>query len=115
VNKTNGQVKHQLYVSDYYQGSWVFWSRANSQDAQPLEFVSISRDIIYCGSHVGCSYSEQLGATIPDTILKTHQDGFSVKFYANTGKEMVTTLTSQQIRQQLKAIEDFQASMKRSN
>jgi hypothetical protein len=113
VNKTNNQAKHQLYVSNYYNGSWTVWVNANSQDAQPLEFVSISRDVIFCGADTGCSYSEQFGATIPDTMLKTHQDGFSVKFYAKTGKEMVITLTSQQIRQQLKAIEAFQASNKK--
>jgi len=91
---------------------WVIWSRANTQDAQQLEFVSIRRAVISCGSYTGCSYAEDFGATIPDTILKTHLDGFSVKFYAQTGKEMVITLTSQQIRQQLKAIEDFQATKK---
>jgi len=91
---------------------WVIWSRANTQDAQQLEFVSIRRAVISCGSYTGCSYSEDFGATIPDTILKARLDGFSVKFYAQTGKEMVITLTSQQIRQQLKAIEDFQAAKK---
>jgi hypothetical protein len=112
VNKTSGEVNHQLYVSDYYSGSWAFWTQANSQDAQPLEFVSISRDVVDCGSSVGCLYSEHLGVTIPDTTLKAHQNSFAVKFYAKTGKEMVITLTSLQIRQQLKAIDDFQAAKK---
>ena len=110
LHKTSDEVRHQLYVSDYYKGDWEFWSRANSQDAQPLEFVSISRDVIYCGSYGGCSHAESFGALIPDAILKAHQDSFTVKFYAKSGKEMVITLTSQQIQMQLKAIEDFQAS-----
>jgi hypothetical protein len=36
-----------------------------------------------------------------------------VKFYADTGQDLVIHLTSQQIQQQLKAIEDFQASRKK--
>jgi hypothetical protein len=32
-----------------------------------------------------------------------------VKFYAKTGKEMVITLTTEQIQKQLKAIEDYKS------
>jgi hypothetical protein len=91
VNKTNGQVSHQLYVSTFYSGSWVFWFGANSEDTRPLEFIAISRKVVYCGSYVGCSYTEDFGALIPDTALKTHRNGFSVKFYAKTGREMIIT------------------------
>lgn len=113
MNKKSGQVAHQLYVSDHYDGYWEIWSRANSEDAQPLEFVSISRDVVYCGSgYAGCSLSEVFGAFIPDTDLRTHQDGYSVKFYAKSGKQMVIRLSSEQIRKQLKAIDDFQITKK---
>jgi hypothetical protein len=46
-------------------------------------------------------------------MLRAYQGGLSVKFYAETGTEMVIHLTSQQIQQQLKAIEDFQAASKK--
>ena len=115
VEKTSGQVAHQLYVANYYRSSegWIVWSRANGEDAQPLEFVSIHRGVLSCGADIGCALEEDFGAVIPDTILRAYQGGFSVKFYAETGQEMVIHLTSQQIQQQLKTIEDFQASSKK--
>jgi hypothetical protein len=115
VEKTNGQVAHQLYVSNYYRSSegWRVWSRANGEDTQPLEFVSVHRGVLSCGADSGCALEEDFGAVIPDTMLRAYQGGFSVKFSAETGQEMVIHLTSQQIQQQLKAIEDFQASRKK--
>jgi hypothetical protein len=115
VEKTSGQVAHQLYVANYYRSSegWIVWSRANGEDAQPLEFVSIHRGVLSCGADSGCALEEEFGAVIPDTMLRAYQGGFSVKFYAETGQDLVIHLTSQQIQQQLKAIEDFQASRKK--
>jgi hypothetical protein len=111
VDKTSGAVKHQLYVGDYYNGSWIFWDRVNSQDAQPLEFVPITRRVVGCYSTIGCYYEETFGVSIPDAMLKAHQDGFMVKFYAKTGNELILPVTSQQIRQQLKAIDAYQTSL----
>ena len=114
VEKTNGQVAHQLYVANSYRSSegWIVWSQANGEDAQPLEFVAIHRGVISCSAGSGCALEEDFGAVIPDTVLRAHQGGFSVKFSAETGQEMVIHLTAQQIQQQLKAIDDFQASRK---
>jgi len=109
VDKKSGQVTHQVYVANFYHGDWIFWSRANSEDAQPLQFVPIKQEVVTCDEFSRCSHSEHFAALIPDTVLRTHQDGFSVKFYGKTGKEMILRLTPQQIRQQLKVIEDFQA------
>jgi hypothetical protein len=112
VEKTNGQIAHQLYVSNYYRSSegWIVWSRAHGEDAQPLEFVAIHRGVLSCGADMGCALEEDFGAVIPDTMLRAYQGGFSVTFSAETGQEMVIHLTAQQIQQQLKAIEEFQAS-----
>src|SRR5215471_5971720 len=102
-------------IVDYYKSSegWRVWSRANGEDTQPLEFVSVHRGVLSCGADSGCALEEDFGAVIPDTMLRAYQGGFSVKFSAETGQEMVIHLTSQQIQQQLKAIEDFQASRKK--
>jgi hypothetical protein len=115
VEKTSGQVAHQLYVANYYRSSkgWILWSRADGEDAQPLEFVAIHHGVISCGTDIGCALEEDFGAVIPDPMLRAYQGGLSVKFYAETGTEMVIHLTSQQIQQQLKAIEDFQAASKK--
>ena len=113
VDKTSGKITHQFFVFDVYiSPDWLSWGWANSEDAQPLEFDSMYRHIAGCFSNADCARVEVFGAYIPDTMLKVHQDGFSVKFYAKMGKEIVITLTSQQIQQQLKAIGDFQASKK---
>jgi hypothetical protein len=116
VEKANGQVAHQLYVSNYYRSSegWKVWSRAHGEDAQPLEFVAIHRGIVSCGADSGCALEEEFGAVIPDTMLRANQGGFAVKFSAETGQELMIHLTAQQIQQQLRAIEEFQASRKRS-
>ena len=115
VEKTSGQIAHQLYVANYYRSSegWIVWSRANGEDAQLLEFVAIHRGVLACGADSGCALEEEFGAVIPDTMLRASPGGFSVQFYAETGKELVIHLTSQQIQQQLKAIEDFQATSKK--
>ena len=47
-------------------------------------------------------------------MLRASPGGFAVTFYADTGQELVLHVTSQQIQQQLKAIEDFHASRKKS-
>jgi hypothetical protein len=99
-------------VTDKYNGSWIYWNGANSKDAQPLAFVSLKRRVDSCGSYSGCLYEEVFGATIPDATLKAHRDGLSVKFYAQTGKEMVIRLSANQIAQQLRAIDDYQGSKK---
>ena len=112
VEKTNGQVAHQLYVAHYYRSAegWIVWSQAHGEDTQPLEFVAIHRGVISCSAGSGCALEEDFGAVIPDIMLRAYQGGFSVTFSADTGQEMVIQVTAQHIQQQLKAIDDFQAS-----
>jgi hypothetical protein len=110
VHKTTGHVQHQLYVADSYEGSWALWNAANSQTAQSLEFIPISRKVVSCGAYSRCSYAEDFAVTIPDAMLREHQDGLAVKFYAKSGREMVLKLTARQIRRQLMAIDGFLAA-----
>ena len=116
VEKTSGQVAHQLYVANYYRSAegWRVWSRAHGEDAQPFEFVAIHRGVLSCDADSGCALEEEFGAVIPDPMLRAHQSGFSVTFAADTGQELVLHLTAQQIQQQLKAIDAFRASTKQS-
>lgn len=115
VEKTSGQVAHQLYVANYYRSSagWIVWSRAHGEAAQLLEFDAIHRGVLSCGADGGCALVEEFGAVIPDPMLRAYQGGFSVTFSAETGQELVIHLTAQQIQQQLKAIADFQTSRKK--
>lgn len=105
IDKKTGSETHQLYVSHYYSGEWIFWHRASAADVGPLEFVSISRKVITCGRYLGCSYVEVMGATIQNEILvKSVASGLRIKFFARTGEEMVVTVPADQIAAQIAAI-----------
>lgn len=102
----DGGLTHQLYVSDYYEGSWRFYDQAAGEDARTLEFTEISRDVIACGELTGCSMSEIFGADLPDSLLRAHTaGGYAVKFYAKSGDTLVVHLAPEQITKQLAAID----------
>ena len=106
VNRQTREVTHQLYVSHYYHGDWIFWNRANDQEATPLEFTQISREVGTCSSYSeSCSFTEVFGADLSDQALRIHRAGYAVKFYSSTGHQMVIVLDSVQIARQLEAVQ----------
>lgn len=102
-------VSHELYVQDFYDGDWKYWSRANSQDAEGLPFTSIARDVVGCGTITGCSFSESFEAAISDSVLRAHRGGYGVKFYARSGAPLVITLSAEQIGAQLRAVDSVRS------
>jgi len=108
VDRSTGVARHQLYVVDYYEGNgWKFWTRANGEGAETLEFVSIGRDVGTCSRYSGCGHYETFGASIPDKVLKEKaQTGYSVKFYAKNGLDAAVTIPANIIAQQLAAIDE---------
>ncbi|MGH7481796.1 MAG: hypothetical protein ACRELV_06535, partial [Longimicrobiales bacterium] len=94
---------------------WRFWARANSQEAEPLEFVEIASDVVTCSGYGGCSYHESFGASIPHRALLASSEGYRVKFYARDGSELVINVTPAQIAAQLAAIENVVAGNLDSN
>lgn len=113
VAKSDGEVSHQIYVLDHYSGDWKFWSRANSQDATPLEFTQISRDVGSCSA--GCDFWESFGVTVADSTLRSHRTGYAVKVYARSGDSMVLTVTGDQIAAQLAAVDSLAARVRASH
>jgi len=100
VNKETRAVTHQLYVTHYYDGNWIFWNSASDQDAKSLQFSSISREVISCRG--GCTYSEVFGAMISDRDLRQRKDsGYSVRFRARAGADKVIFISQRQISAQL--------------
>ena len=60
-----------------------------------------------CGRHTDCSLLEMFGAMIDDAVLREKQhDGYRVKFYAQSGREKIITITPEQISAQLARIEE---------
>jgi hypothetical protein len=104
VNKQTGATTHQLYVQHHYDGDWIRWTRANGQDAQSLEFSSLSREVRRCYADRSCSFEEVFGASIPHAAMRASSEGYAVKFYSSTGQSMVVTLDSDQIKAQLAAV-----------
>jgi hypothetical protein len=114
LDRNTGAMTHQLYVSHFYSGEWIFWHRASDDQANTLEFVSIARNVISCRS--GCSYSEAFGVTIPHrTLERARNTGLSIKFFARTGREKVIHLSSDDINAQLFAMERKAKELKASS
>lgn len=104
INKQTGAVQHQIYVSHTFNGGWIYWNSARDQDADALEFVSISRDVVDCSG--GCTETEIFGLTVLDAKLKKFAaTGYSVKVSSRTGREKILNITSEQIQKQLAAVE----------
>jgi hypothetical protein len=107
VQKADGNTLHQLYVSHYYTGDWIFWERANGQDARTLETVSLTRNVLACTA-AGCRHLEVVGVTLSVDLLRSHAaDGYAVKLYAQTGREMVIDIGPDQITAQLARVDEY--------
>jgi len=101
-NKT-GEVAHQVYVEDSYYGGPFNWTGAHDADNAPLKFIAISRNEISCEQ--GCSYADEFAAALPDSYLKSHQDGLAVTFTAGNGKALTVKVPGDLVTAQVNAIE----------
>jgi len=107
-------VFHELYVANQYNGDWRFWESASGQDANPLELVSIARDVVSCraaSSSHDCTLRETFGVMLPDSTLRAHTSGYAVKIYAHNGESMVVTLDSTQVRSQIHITDSVRATL----
>lgn len=115
LDKQSGKVKHQLYVTDIYNGKeWRFWVRANDQNASNLNFTSIDKTVISCSRYSGCGYAETFGVDIDDTSLRSAKDQqYCTKFYARNGESEVICLSTSQIAAQIQAIDPRRPTLQR--
>lgn len=111
VDKQTFAVTHQLYVNLHYRGDWKFFRSVSSQDAKPLKFIRVRRDVITCreSGYYGCWHVEDFGAIIDHRTLQEHRDvGYSVKFHSRfAGDELIIAVSSEQIQRQLDAVESY--------
>ncbi|CAN5476085.1 hypothetical protein BH24GEM3_BH24GEM3_02090 [soil metagenome] len=108
VDKVSGEAIHQLYVTYKYGGDWRFYGRANGAGGVSLDFVEIERKVQYCSTT--CYFSEDFGATLPEELLREYRNrGYQVKFYAQSGDELIVTLSPNQITEQLRALDSYRA------
>ena len=105
----NGEAAHQLYVSDSYYGGPYRWDGAHDADNKPLRFVAIGRNEITCES--GCSYFDEFAAVLPEDILKSHPNGLSVTFTANSGKTLAIDVPGKLVVEELAAVDTVRAAL----
>jgi hypothetical protein len=103
VDRRNGEVLHQLYVSDSYSGTERRWHGARDGAGRPLRFVEISRNEISCSG--GCSYLEEFAADIPEGELRSNPRDLAIIFSADSGAEKRILISGTQISGQLAAID----------
>ena len=107
-NKT-GEVAHQLYVEDSYDGGPHRWNGAHDQDNKPLVFVPISRNEITCD--LGCAYADEFAAALPEDYLRAHPGGLTVTFAALDGKTLTVTVPPNLVALELAAVDTVRATV----
>ena len=103
VDRRTGETRHQLYVSDSYSGAEHHWNAARDDEGRPLRFIEIGRHQITCEGD--CSYVEEFAATIPESELRAHPQGFALTFTASSGAEKRIVVSSAQISGQFAALD----------
>lgn len=110
VDKETLSYLSHLYVKLNYRGDWHFFQNASSEDAISLEFESISRDVVDCSGRGNCILSETFAAWLEEDVLELGRgQGYSVKFRARSGSELVVRLSPEQIDAQLEAVSAYVA------
>jgi len=101
-NKT-GEVAHQLYVEDSYDGKPYLWDGAHDTDNTKLHFIPISRNEITCEGH--CSYADEFAAELPEDYLRAHEKGMAIIFTTSDGKALTVAVPTELIVAELNAVE----------
>lgn len=80
-------LKYQIYVQDYYEGGWRFYSIAFDSNGVMLKTIVISRDVGSCTKY-GCSYNEHIGIDVSESYLKENtRNGINFKLSGKSGEE----------------------------
>jgi hypothetical protein len=109
IDTRNGETVHQLFVEDSYFGAERNWEAARDPQGRPLRFTAISKDEITCEN--GCSYAEEFGAAVPETLLRASPQGFAVTFAAHSGATKTVSVPGDLVANQLTAVADARAAL----
>ncbi|MBN1695351.1 hypothetical protein JW879_08125 [candidate division WOR-3 bacterium] len=106
IFKDSGNVMHQICADYGYTGKeWEFYTKAYSQEGQPLQCVKIDSNVTrYESINV---YYEAVGVTIADDYIRNHLNGFSIKVSAKSGDSFTVEPTPKQIKSQLAKIQEY--------
>lgn len=86
--QSTGEILYQIYVKDYYSGSWRFYNSAYDSNGNRLETNVIGREVGSCTSN-GCSHEEHLGLKVSREYLEKSQDsGINFKISGKAGEEI---------------------------
>ena len=112
LERKSGALSHQVYVTDrYLSESARHWMRATDSDGKRLKFTLIDNKVENCGPD-GCPRMEAFGAAIEDAGLRAAaKRGYTIEFGAQDGTKASVTVTPDQIRDQLAAIDRKRATL----
>jgi PDZ domain-containing protein len=113
VDKDTHAALHQLYVEIAYSGdSWHFYESAADEQATSHPVVIINRSVSDCergAAYSLCDYSETVGVDIDDTFLRSHADGFRIKFLGRHGPDFVLVTPAEAVAKQVAALDSLGA------
>jgi hypothetical protein len=105
-DKESHVAAHQLYVKISYLGDWNFFNFADDENARSLKVNNIGSRINDCTGM--CDFDETVGVDLDESTLRAKaQAGYEIKLSAKSGESFVLKISSEQIRAQLLAIEQF--------
>lgn len=85
----DNQVSYQIYVADFYRGSWRLYNQAHDSNGKFLESSPISRDVVVCSGGGDCSYVEHLGLKVTREYLEQNKEsGILFKLSGKGGEEI---------------------------
>lgn len=110
--RTTHMVTHQIYVTDRYTAPAARgWNAATGPNGEKLRVTKIETKTENCTPE-GCPRTEAYGAAITDAGLRAAKDrGYAIKFASESGAKETITLSAEQVRAQIDAIDQKLATL----
>lgn len=88
--KLDGQpTQYQIYVADYYQAAWRFYTSAHDSDGMRFDVTLISRDVGSCSRYGGCSHFEHMALNVTrDYLEAAASKGVTFQISGKTGDQV---------------------------
>lgn len=88
--KADGQpTRYQVYVADYYNSEWRFYTSAYDSDGTRLDVTLIDRQVGSCSRYGGCSHTEHMGINVSrDYLEQKAESGMRFQISGRGGQEV---------------------------
>lgn len=103
---------HRLFVSTYYVPGARSYPYA-ALGSHALLRTSITRDLYHCWGTEECSPLETFGVRIPDSLVRTHGDSITVKFYGRNLEDLFITLPGSLIDAYIATVDSTSAALRK--